>query len=55
MLSHESPAATMLDDAAMTWPFAPSLFGYLLWPVVILVPLFLLLTFLPIAPVLSLH
>jgi Na+/H+ antiporter NhaD/arsenite permease-like protein len=32
----------------------PSFFGYMLWAVVIMVPLFLLLTFLPIAPVLSL-
>jgi hypothetical protein len=55
MLPHESRAATMLDGAAMTWPFAPSLLGYLLWVAVILAPLFLLLTFLPIAPVLSLH
>jgi Na+/H+ antiporter NhaD/arsenite permease-like protein len=32
----------------------PSFFGYMLWAGVIMVPLFLLLTFLPIAPVLSL-
>ena len=30
----------------------PSFFGYLLWAAVILVPLFLLLTLLPVAPVL---
>jgi Na+/H+ antiporter NhaD/arsenite permease-like protein len=33
----------------------PSFFGYLLWASAILVPLFLLLTFLPVAPVLRLH
>lgn len=33
----------------------PSFFGYLLWAAAILVPLFLLLTFLPVAPVLKLH
>jgi Na+/H+ antiporter NhaD/arsenite permease-like protein len=33
----------------------PSFFGYLLWAGAILVPLFLLLTFLPVAPVLKLH
>ncbi len=33
----------------------PSFFGYLLWAAVILIPLFLLLTFLPIAPVLRLQ
>jgi Na+/H+ antiporter NhaD/arsenite permease-like protein len=30
----------------------PSFFGYLLWASVILVPMFLLLTLLPVAPVL---
>ncbi|WP_454622438.1 sodium:proton antiporter [Bradyrhizobium cenepequi] len=33
----------------------PSFFGYLLWAGAVLIPLFLLLTFLPIAPVFSLH
>jgi Na+/H+ antiporter NhaD/arsenite permease-like protein len=33
----------------------PSFFGYLWWAGAILVPLFLLLTFLPVAPVLRLH
>ena len=33
----------------------PSFFGYLFWAAAILVPLFLLLTFLPIAPVLRLQ
>jgi Na+/H+ antiporter NhaD/arsenite permease-like protein len=33
----------------------PSFFGYLLWAAAILIPLFLLLTFLPVAPVLRLH
>jgi Na+/H+ antiporter NhaD/arsenite permease-like protein len=33
----------------------PSFFGYLLWASAVLIPLFLLLTFLPIAPVLSLR
>jgi Na+/H+ antiporter NhaD/arsenite permease-like protein len=33
----------------------PSFFGYLRWAGAILVPLFLLLTFLPVAPVLRLH
>jgi Na+/H+ antiporter NhaD/arsenite permease-like protein len=33
----------------------PSFFGYLLWAAVILIPLFLLLTFLPIAPILRLQ
>jgi hypothetical protein len=33
----------------------PSFFGYLLRAGAVLIPLFLLLTFLPIAPVLSLH
>jgi Na+/H+ antiporter NhaD/arsenite permease-like protein len=33
----------------------PSFFGYLLWAAVILIPLFLLLTFLPVAPVLRLQ
>jgi Na+/H+ antiporter NhaD/arsenite permease-like protein len=33
----------------------PSFFGYMMWASAILVPLFLLLTFLPVAPVLRLH
>jgi hypothetical protein len=33
----------------------PSFFGYLLWASAVLVPLFLLLTFLPIPPVLKMH
>ena len=33
----------------------PSFFGYLLRAAAILVPLFLLLTFLPVAPVFRLH
>lgn len=33
----------------------PSFFGYLLWAGAIMLPLFLLLTLLPVAPVLSLH
>jgi Na+/H+ antiporter NhaD/arsenite permease-like protein len=33
----------------------PSFFGYLLWAAAIMLPLFLLLTFLPVAPVLRLH
>ena len=33
----------------------PSFFGYLMWASIILVPLFLLLTLLPVAPVLRLH
>jgi Na+/H+ antiporter NhaD/arsenite permease-like protein len=33
----------------------PSFFGYLLWAAAIMLPLFLLLTFLPVAPVLKLH
>jgi Na+/H+ antiporter NhaD/arsenite permease-like protein len=33
----------------------PSFFGYLLWAAIIMVPLFLLLTALPVAPVLRLH
>jgi len=33
----------------------PSFFGYLLRAVAIMLPMFLLLTFLPIAPVLRLH
>jgi Na+/H+ antiporter NhaD/arsenite permease-like protein len=33
----------------------PGFFGYLLWAGAIMIPLFLLLTFLPIAPVLRLH
>ena len=33
----------------------PSVFGYLLRAVAIMLPMFLLLTFLPIAPVLRLH
>jgi Na+/H+ antiporter NhaD/arsenite permease-like protein len=33
----------------------PSFFGYLLWAALILVPLFLLLTLLPVAPVLRLR
>ena len=32
----------------------PSFFGYMMWAGVVLVPLFLLLTLLPIAPVLKL-
>jgi hypothetical protein len=33
----------------------PGFFGYMLWAGAVLIPLFLLLTFLPIAPVLSLE
>ena len=33
----------------------PSFFGYMLWGAAVLMPLFLLLTFLPVSPVLSLH
>src|SRR6202521_895933 len=33
----------------------PSFFGYMMWAGVVLVPLFLLLTLLPIAPILKLH
>ena len=33
----------------------PGFFGYLVWASAVLIPLFLLLTFLPIAPVLSVH
>jgi Na+/H+ antiporter NhaD/arsenite permease-like protein len=33
----------------------PSFFGYLLWAAIIMVPMFLLLTALPVAPVLRLH
>jgi hypothetical protein len=33
----------------------PSFFGYLLWAAAILLPLLVLLTLLPIAPVLKLH
>jgi Na+/H+ antiporter NhaD/arsenite permease-like protein len=33
----------------------PSFFGYLMWAGLVLVPLFLLLTLLPIAPVLKSH
>jgi Na+/H+ antiporter NhaD/arsenite permease-like protein len=32
----------------------PSFFGYMLWSLAVLVPLFLLLTLLPIAPILKL-
>jgi di/tricarboxylate transporter len=33
----------------------PGFFGYFLWAAAILVPLFLLLTILPVAPILSAH
>jgi len=33
----------------------PGFFGYLLWAATILVPLFVLLTILPVAPILSAH
>ena len=33
----------------------PSFFGYVLWAVCVLVPLFLILTLLPISPILKLY